>query len=44
MPTFCQDLEALDTFVAAHGSFPEMVREHYATVGGDAGSAAAQNS
>jgi post-segregation antitoxin (ccd killing protein) len=31
-----QDLEALNTFVEAHGSFAEMVREHYATVDGDA--------
>jgi post-segregation antitoxin (ccd killing protein) len=31
-----QDLCALNTFVEAHGSFPEMVREHYATVDGDA--------
>ena len=31
-----QDLRALDAFVEAHGSFAEMVREHYATVDGDA--------
>jgi post-segregation antitoxin (ccd killing protein) len=31
-----RDLGALDAFVEAHGSFPEMVREHYATVDGDA--------
>jgi post-segregation antitoxin (ccd killing protein) len=31
-----QDLQALNAFVAAHGSFAEMVREHYATVDGDA--------
>jgi post-segregation antitoxin (ccd killing protein) len=31
-----QDLEALDAFVAAHGSFSEMAREHYATAEGDA--------
>jgi post-segregation antitoxin (ccd killing protein) len=24
-----QDIEALDTYESAHGSFPEMVREHY---------------
>jgi hypothetical protein len=30
----CQDLAALNAFVEAHGSFEEMVREHYATVGG----------
>jgi post-segregation antitoxin (ccd killing protein) len=30
-----QDLRALDAFVEAHGSFAEMVREHYATVDGD---------
>jgi hypothetical protein len=27
-----QDLAALKTFIEAHGSFAEMVREHYATV------------
>jgi post-segregation antitoxin (ccd killing protein) len=31
-----QDLEALNAFVEAHGSFAGMVREHYATVDGDA--------
>jgi post-segregation antitoxin (ccd killing protein) len=31
-----RDLGALDAFVEAHGSFPEMVREHYASVDGDA--------
>jgi antitoxin CcdA len=31
-----QDLEAFNAFVEAHGSFPEMVREHYATIDGDA--------
>jgi post-segregation antitoxin (ccd killing protein) len=31
-----QDLEALNAFVEAHGSFAEMVREHYATLDGDA--------
>jgi post-segregation antitoxin (ccd killing protein) len=31
-----QDLSALHTFVEAHGSFAEMVREHYATVESDA--------
>lgn len=31
-----RDLGALNAFVEAHGSFPEMVREHYATVDGDA--------
>jgi post-segregation antitoxin (ccd killing protein) len=31
-----QDLGALNAFVEAHGSFAEMVREHYATVDGDA--------
>jgi antitoxin CcdA len=31
-----RDLGALDSFVEAHGSFAEMVREHYATVDGDA--------
>jgi antitoxin CcdA len=31
-----QDLCALNAFVEAHGSFAEMVREHYATVEGDA--------
>jgi len=24
-----QDIEALDAYESAHGSFPEMVREHY---------------
>jgi post-segregation antitoxin (ccd killing protein) len=27
-----RDLQALNAFVEAHGSFAEMVREHYATV------------
>jgi post-segregation antitoxin (ccd killing protein) len=31
-----RDLGALDAFVEAHGSFPDMVREHYATVEDDA--------
>jgi len=31
-----QDLGALNAFVETHGSFAEMVREHYATVDGDA--------
>lgn len=31
-----QDLAALSAFVEAHGSFAEMVREHDATVEGDA--------
>jgi post-segregation antitoxin (ccd killing protein) len=31
-----QDLSALQTFVKAHGSFAEMVREHYATAESDA--------
>jgi post-segregation antitoxin (ccd killing protein) len=31
-----QDLRALNAFVEAHGSFAEMVREHYATADGDA--------
>jgi antitoxin CcdA len=31
-----QDLAALNAFVEAHGSFAEMVREHYVTVDGDA--------
>ena len=31
-----QDLAALDAFVAAHGSFADMVREHYAAVDSDA--------
>jgi hypothetical protein len=31
-----QDLGALSAFVEAHGSFAEMVREHYAAVDGDA--------
>lgn len=31
-----RDLQALNAFVEAHGSFAEMVREHYATVDGDA--------
>jgi post-segregation antitoxin (ccd killing protein) len=31
-----RDLSALNAFVEAHGSFAEMVREHYATVDGDA--------
>ena len=31
-----QDLCALNAFVEAHGSFAEMVREHYSTVDGDA--------
>lgn len=30
-----RDLEALNAFTAAHGSFPEMVREHDATDDGD---------
>lgn len=30
-----QDLGALNAFVETHGSFAEMVREHYATVDGD---------
>jgi post-segregation antitoxin (ccd killing protein) len=32
----CQDLGALKAFVESHGSFAEMVREHYATVDSDA--------
>jgi post-segregation antitoxin (ccd killing protein) len=31
-----RDLGALNAFVEAHGSFAEMVREHYPTVDGDA--------
>lgn len=31
-----QDLQALNAFVEVHGSFAEMVREHYATIDGDA--------
>ena len=31
-----QDLAALSAFVEAHGSFAEMVREHYAAVESDA--------
>ena len=31
-----QDFDAINAFVEAHGSFAEMVREHYATVDGDA--------
>jgi Post-segregation antitoxin CcdA len=31
-----QDLAALNAFVEAHGSFAQLVREHYATVDGDA--------
>jgi post-segregation antitoxin (ccd killing protein) len=31
-----RDLQALNAFVEAHGSFAEMVREHYATVDVDA--------
>jgi post-segregation antitoxin (ccd killing protein) len=31
-----RDLRAHDAFVEAHGSFAEMVREHYATADGDA--------
>lgn len=31
-----QDLAALSAFVDAHGSFAEMVREHYATIDSDA--------
>lgn len=31
-----QDLEALNAFVEAHGSFAEMAREHYASVESDA--------
>jgi antitoxin CcdA len=31
-----QDLAALNAFVEAHGSFAEMVREHYVTVDGAA--------
>ena len=31
-----RDIGALDAFVEAHGSFAEMVREHYATADGDA--------
>jgi post-segregation antitoxin (ccd killing protein) len=31
-----QDLAALGAFVEAHGSFAEMVREHYATSDSDA--------
>jgi hypothetical protein len=30
-----QDLAALDAFVETHGSFAEIVRDHYATVDGD---------
>jgi len=31
-----RDLEALNAFVEAHGSFADMVREHYAAVEDDA--------
>jgi post-segregation antitoxin (ccd killing protein) len=31
-----RDLEAFNAFVETHGSFAEMVREHYATVDSDA--------
>ena len=31
-----QDLDALNAFVEVHGSFGEMVREHYATADNDA--------
>jgi len=31
-----QDLAAFSAFVAAHGSFADMVREHYAAVDSDA--------
>ena len=31
-----RDLGALNAFVETHGSFAEMVREHYATIDGDA--------
>ena len=31
-----QDLAAFHAFVEAHGSFADMVREHYAVVDGDA--------
>jgi post-segregation antitoxin (ccd killing protein) len=31
-----RDREVLDAFVAAHGSFPAIAREHYATVDGAA--------
>jgi hypothetical protein len=31
-----QDLGALNAFVETHGSFAEMVREHFATIDGDA--------
>ena len=31
-----QDLDALNAFVEVHGSFGEMVREHYATAANDA--------
>ena len=31
-----RDLQALNAFVEADGSFADMVREHYASVGGDA--------
>jgi antitoxin CcdA len=31
-----QDLKALNAFVETHGSFAEMVREHYATADSDA--------
>ena len=31
-----RDLQAPNAFVEAHGSFADMVREHYATVDGDA--------
>ena len=30
-----QDIEALDAYESAHGSFPEMVREHYRDANGD---------
>jgi post-segregation antitoxin (ccd killing protein) len=30
-----QDIEALDAYESAHGSFPEMVREHYRDANND---------
>jgi len=30
-----QDIEALDAYESAHGSFPELVREHYRGSGND---------
>ena len=30
-----QDIEALDVYESAHGSFPEMVREHYRDANSD---------